>query len=70
MHSTIDLGSVSSKSTLLKENNVTNRNPPTALWWQLVLQEALGAKGRAEYLRERRCQLTWGGRQLQGSENG
>lgn len=32
------------------------------------MQEALGVEGGAEYLREGRCQLTGGGRQLQSSE--
>lgn len=45
-----------------------NRDVPTAVRWQLALQEALGAEQGAEYLRERRRQLTGGGCQLQGSE--
>lgn len=56
------------KKYFLKSVFVKNRTPPTAVWGQLALQEALGVEGGAEYLRERRCQLTGGGRQLQGSE--
>lgn len=40
---------------------------PTSWWGQLGLHEALGTEGGAENLREGRCQLTWGGRQLQSS---
>lgn len=53
---------------LEKKSQIEARNMLTSRWGGLTLQEALSTKGLTEYLRERWCQLTGSGHQLQSTE--